>query len=244
MNEIGCLLGVGKEAEVFAFGELALKLYKPDVPKTSSFREAAHLAVVERNGLPAPRVHAVNEYDGRWGVVMDRVQGVRLGDVMTSMDRTPMLGKMARIHHQIHACSGHGLTSMKARLAANIRRAGSLDDVSRERLMRQLHELPDGDRLCHGDFHPWNVIGDVVVDWLDACMGDPLADVCRTYVLLRHAAPELANDYVEAYASEAGTKAQHVFAWLPPVAAARLAEGVPDEETELLRLADDTKAGR
>ncbi|MBX5205596.1 aminoglycoside phosphotransferase family protein [Rhizobium sp. NZLR1] len=244
MNEIGCLLGVGKEAEVFAFGELALKLYKPEVSKASSFREAAHLAVVERNGLSAPRVHAVNEYDGRWGVVMDRVQGPCLGDVMPSTDRMPMLNKMARLHRQIHACPGHGLTSMKSRLAANIRRASLLDDALRERLIRQLHDLPDGDCLCHGDFHPWNVIGDIVVDWLDACTGDPLADVCRTYVLSRHAAPELANDYVEAYVSEAGIKAHDVFAWLSPVAAARLAEGVPDEEAELLLLAGDINAGR
>lgn len=41
MSEIGPLLGVGKEAEVYEFGELALKLYKPGVPKTSAFREAA-----------------------------------------------------------------------------------------------------------------------------------------------------------------------------------------------------------
>jgi aminoglycoside phosphotransferase (APT) family kinase protein len=244
MNEIGCLLGVGKEAEVFAFGDLALKLYKPGMSKASSFREAAHLAVVERNGLSAPRVHAVNEYGGRWGVVMDRVNGQRLGDAMTSADRMPMLDKLVRIHRQIHACPGHGLTSMKARLAASIRRAGLLGEALRERLIRQLDDLPDGDRLCHGDFHPWNVIGDVVVDWLDACTGDPSADVCRTYVLLRHAAPELANDYVETYVSEAGMNARDVFAWLPLVAAARLAEHVPDEEAGLLLLAGDAGAGR
>jgi hypothetical protein len=38
--------------------------------------------------------------------------------------------------------------------------------------------------------------------------------------------------------------ARDVFAWLPLVAAARLAEHVPDEEAGLLLLAGDAGAGR
>jgi hypothetical protein len=36
----------------------------------------------------------------------------------------------------------------------------------------------------------------------------------------------------------AGLNVADIFVWLPPVAAARLAEGVPDEEDELRRLAE------
>lgn len=44
MNAIGRLLGSGKEAEVFEYGDLALKLYRSIASKASAFREAGNLA--------------------------------------------------------------------------------------------------------------------------------------------------------------------------------------------------------
>src|SRR5215475_12266456 len=36
----------------------------------------------------------------------------------------------------------------------------------------QFLDMPDGDRLCHGDFHPLNILGNtldpMIIDWLDA----------------------------------------------------------------------------
>jgi aminoglycoside phosphotransferase (APT) family kinase protein len=59
----------------------------------------------------------------------------------------------------------------------------------RERVLSLLRVLPDGDRLCHLDFHPPNVITDgtklTVIDWPGACRGDPLVDVAATVVILR-----------------------------------------------------------
>src|SRR5437588_451136 len=56
-----------------------------------------------------------------------------------------------------------------------------------------LEGLPAGDRLCHGDFHPGNLMGTweapVVIDWGNASRGEPLADVARTEFLHRLAAP-------------------------------------------------------
>ena len=131
---------------------------------------------------------------------------------------------------------------MKARLSANIGRSAMLGPILQRRLLDALSELPDGDMLCHGDFHPWNILGPaddaIVVDWLDACQGNPAADVCRTYVLMRHSVPDLAAAYVETYGWMANEETDDTFAWLPVVAAARLAEGVPHEVDELMELVD------
>lgn len=247
MDKIGRLLGSGKEAEVYEYGELALKLYRSRVLKTSAFREAANLAIIERLSLPAPRVHAVGEYDGRWGLLMDRAAGASFADRMTAAAPRPHIDRMADLHRSLHDRPGGGLPSLKARLSANIRRAEPLDAASRDRLLRQLEALPDGDRVCHGDFHPWNIHGAaggvMIVDWLDACSGNPAADVCRTYVLMRHVIPAAADDYIEAYSRIGGSNSADVLAWLAPVAAARLAEGVPEENDALLRLAGAAPAG-
>jgi Ser/Thr protein kinase RdoA (MazF antagonist) len=237
-HEIGRLLGSGQRADVYEYGDLALKLYQPGISKGPAFREAANLAVLEGLSLPTPAVHAVGDYRGRWGVLMDRAPGQRFADQMSP---AAMLEAMAGLHRRIHEQPGHGLPSLKARLSANIRRADALDTAARDRLLHRLQALPDGDRVCHGDFHPWNIHGTredpTVLDWLDACAGDPAADVCRTYVLLHHVSPVMAADYVKTYAGMAGLNEAEIPAWLPVVAAARLAEGVEPEKASLLRLA-------
>src|ERR1700722_8772721 len=59
---LGRLLGAGKEAGVFEYGAMVVKLYKTTAPKRSAFREASTLALVESFGLPAPRVHGVRQF--------------------------------------------------------------------------------------------------------------------------------------------------------------------------------------
>jgi thiamine kinase-like enzyme len=101
--------------------------------------------------------------------------------------------------------------------------------------------MPDGDRLCHGDFHPINVLGEVsrpvVIDWPDARRGDPAADVCRSYLLLRLHAADIAEPYLDAYCRISNVTWEKVLNWLPWVAAARLAEDIPDECDRLREMA-------
>ena len=117
-----------------------------------------------------------------------------------------------------------------------------LDDGRRGALLARLAAMPDGDRLCHGDFHPYNILGslghETVIDWLNASRGVPAADACRTYVLLRTAAPHVASGYIDAYVQASGESRDAILDWLPLVAAARLAEGVP-EMSELLKMLDE-----
>jgi aminoglycoside phosphotransferase (APT) family kinase protein len=239
---LGRRLGSGKEAEVFEFGEAAIKLYKTGVPKRAVFREAAALAQAEALGLPVPSVGGVREIDGRWGMVMDRVDGRSFADVIVAQpaDRAAHLKKMALLHRRIHACQAVFSGSLKARLEADICRAPVLSEGQRRRLIDELGALPDSDRLCHGDFHPWNVLGlpsrPSVIDWMAASRGTPAADVCRSYVLIRSIAPDLASSYVEAYAQVTGERLENIFKWLSVVAAARLAEDVPDEVDGLMAM--------
>lgn len=78
---IGPLLGSGRVADVHAYGAHALKLYHPGHGKEQAGHEAAILATLEGHGLPVPHVHGVGEYGGRWGLVMDRVDGGTLGSI-------------------------------------------------------------------------------------------------------------------------------------------------------------------
>jgi hypothetical protein len=76
----------------------------------------------------------------------------------------------------------------------------------------------------------------IVIDWPNACCGDPAADVCRSYLILKLHADEVAEPYLDAYCQVARVQRQTILDWLPYIAAARLAEDVPDEQHSLLEL--------
>lgn len=241
MGELGRKLGTGKDAEVFEYREQALKLFRSGESKAAAFREAANLALLERLELPAPRVHSVGNFDGRWGLVMDRAVGPSFAERMVTDARSDSVREMARLHRTLHEKPGSGLPSLKMRLQTNIRQADGIDPASRERLLRQLDALPVGERLCHGDFHPWNIHGTAdgvrILDWLDASCGHPAADVCRSYVLIQSVDPVLATDYLGAYVRLSGVADSEIMAWLQVTAAARLAEGISAETDNLRHLA-------
>jgi hypothetical protein len=239
---VGRLLAAGNVAEVFEWGSHALKLYRSPAAKPAAFREAASHAAVEALGLPVPVVWGVERIGDRWGIVFDRVSPDSFALRMRADPALipPYLDVLARLQARIHAHLAPERRSLKLRLATSIARAGLLDQSRRQALLRGLGAMPDGDRLCHGDFHPMNVLGDaaqpVVIDWPDACRGEPAADVCRSWLLLRLHAEDLAEPYLDAYCRLSGVPRQSVLGWLPYVAAARLAEDVAGEADELLSI--------
>jgi aminoglycoside phosphotransferase (APT) family kinase protein len=56
-------------------------------------------------------------------------------------------------------------------------------------MLNCLDELPDGEALCHGDFHPGNIMvtvaGPIIIDWETATRGQPAGDVAYTSLLMQ-----------------------------------------------------------
>jgi aminoglycoside phosphotransferase (APT) family kinase protein len=240
--ELGSPIGSGARAEVYDRGDAVLKLYKAEAGKEPAFREAAILAVIETLELPAPIVRAVERHGERWGLVMSKERGIAFAESMNPRNASAHLVEMARLQALVHTKPGRHLPSQLLRMRANIAEAPQLGRRLRQRLLDGLGEQPFADRLCHGDFHPYNILGRasraVIVDWPDASQGSPSADVCRSFVLMSAVDPELATRYVDVYTALVGSDPQRVQSWLPFVAAARLAEGVAAEDERLLALAE------
>ena len=59
--------------------------------------------------------------------------------------------------------------------------------------LKVLERLPDDKFLCHGDFHPDQIImspkGPIVIDWITAIKGSPASDVAQSSLVLRLGAP-------------------------------------------------------
>lgn len=238
---LGRRLGAGRIAEVFEWGTDVVKLYGAGIGPEQAQREAAVLDGLRDTGLVVPQALGVIEVDGRWGLLMTRMRGRPLAEQMSGSGLAPGVARFAALHRQMHQQRVAGLMPLKDRLATRIQRVRELDDVTRARLLVRLARLPGGDRLCHGDFHPFNIMADgdhlAIIDWLDATSGPPAADVCRSYLLMLHHVPELAELYLNARTAGAEFGPADVEEWLAVHAAARLDENVPDELERLLALA-------
>lgn len=182
---LGRILGSGKEAEALEFGDGVVKLFRPSASKDLAFREAANMSLAERAGLPTPELFGVERFNGRWEIVMSRAAGPSFAEAIRKAPKSApsYLRTMALLHLRAHSHPGFQFVGLKARLGTHIRRAAILGEVAQARLLADLRTCPDGDRLCHGDFHMSNILGPIdrpiLLDWMDACSGDPAADVCR-----------------------------------------------------------------
>jgi len=243
MNDtIGRKIAAGNVAEIFEFGARVAKIYKAATAKPAAFREAALHAAAEAIGLPVPRIWGVQRFGDRWGIVFDRVEQPSFAEQMSdkSSETSALLDSLVRLQVRIHAQRALHFASLNARLAANIAAAALLPERKKQSLLESIVHMPEGDRLCHGDFHPMNVLGEAsqpfIIDWPDARRGDPAADVCRSYLLLKLHAAYLALPYLDRYCEEAAIPRQTVLDWLPYVAAAKLAEDFPGEVGGLLKI--------
>lgn len=245
MSQIGRHVATGTVADILGWGDRhVLKLYRHS-PATAA-REAALARAVHALGVPTPGVADVVTIDGRAGIIFERTDGpTMLERLAGEADRAGELARqLAALHADLHARDAAGLPGQRERLRRKIVEAPDLAAGARAAVLDALDALPDGTALCHGDFHPGNVImtpsGPVIVDWPNATRGHPVADVARTLLLIEHAAvgpaptdhggviaamrAAFAAAYLEHYAGLRPLTGDDLQAWMIPVAAARLAE--------------------
>jgi aminoglycoside phosphotransferase (APT) family kinase protein len=252
-------IGQGRAAEVFALSpDRVIKVARPSTTDSLD-REAAAMRAAIAIGMPVPAVHELVQVGDRRALVMSRVHGV---DMLTELGRRPWMilragGKLGRLHALLHETPApRELPSAKEVLEGRIVESAHVSATVRQRVLPILRELPDGDRLCHFDFQPANVIvnGPVmtVIDWPGACRGDPLADVAATLIALRGgktppgtplitrlSAPLgrklLLGGYLRAYRGHHPHDRQLLARWVTVLAAYRLTYHIDGEETLLLR---------
>jgi aminoglycoside phosphotransferase (APT) family kinase protein len=255
------LIGQGRTAEVYAWGESqVVKLFHAGRPADWIRHEAEIGHVLSHAGVPAPMVGNIVQVNGRTGLVYERVAGVPLLTFLAARPWRVLWAArlMADLHTRIHACHADGLPTLRDRLEWMIEGAPVAPEV-REAALARLSRLPDGGAVCHGDFHPDNIIlsanGPVVLDWSNAVRGDPPADVARTLLMLRigglppgmrgRAAVTLLRAtlhraylrrYLHARASQRGAVRADVDRWMLPVAVARAQERIDDEQARLRAL--------
>ena len=191
--ERGDLIARGRTSDVYAWGvDSVVKVLRADVPPAWAGLEARHTRAVRSLGLPAPEVRGLVEVDGRQGVIFERIFGLSMWQEMCAdTGASSVLAEvLADVHGQILSAGlPDNVTGLVSRMQGKITEATQLPVADRSTASQVVAELPRGAALLHGDLHPGNVLmsvsGPVVIDWFDASIGHPVADVVRSSLLLR-----------------------------------------------------------
>ncbi|HEV3368959.1 MAG TPA: aminoglycoside phosphotransferase family protein [Acidimicrobiales bacterium] len=240
------LLAEGRMAEVFAYGDgTVVKLDRPEWSGVSNF-ESDVLVRAAAARLPVAHSHGVVTIDGRCGVVLDRIHGRTLRQVLDVRAGEPEVLALAQqfvlLQQTINGTVMEGLPDLVTRLREELTRSGLGGRVVGA-LTDLLAELDDGQRgVCHFDFHSGNVLvgadGWIVIDWITVASGPPMADLARTLVLDGNAAVPPMYEFMQAVRRH-GLAARHASdttcdGWVRVAAGARLAEGFEGEYAEWL----------
>lgn len=258
LEQLGALVGHGARAEVYAWGEgKVLKLFWEGTRPEGTAGEAMASKAVHDAGLPVPDCFGTVTVNGRHGIIFERIDGPAMREHL--LGRPWLVDRMAWRTAELHAAM-HGIVvpdtypAQRPALERSIRAATQLCEEVKAAVLEALRRLPDGDRLCHGDFHPGNILlgpkGPVIIDWPGAKRGNPVADVARTVLLLRNGPahiPQVVTRlaatlvsrrfitiYLRRYAELRPLPRAELDSWLPVLAAARLCEGIKEEESRLV----------
>lgn len=235
------IIAVRTAKTIFRDGDKCIKLFGEDYSKAKILSDASIHARIEESGLDIPKILEVTKAEGKWALVYEYVAGKTFDRLMDDgQERSgQLLERFVEAQLEINAVKGKGLPKLRELIAEELFGA-DIPSATLYDLHTRLESLSSGDRICHGDFAPSNLIAgddgkDHVVDWSHASQGSPAADAARTYLLFWLAGEiDGAERYLELYCTKSGVSRGDVQSWLPLRAAERLALGKKEEREFLL----------
>ncbi|MYA61346.1 MAG: phosphotransferase [Dehalococcoidia bacterium] len=256
MDDLGPFIGRGYIAEVFAYGEgKVVKLLFDEDGAEAAEREAHITTAAVEAGLPVPKISETLTVNGRPGIVMERVEGATMLRWGTTFPWRIYTGArmMARLHAEVHSKAGVDIPDLRDRLRPRIEESEVVEEDLKVMALERLESLPDGDRICHVDFHPDNLImtkaGPVIIDWEFGAKGVPEADIARTVVLVQSGIPLVSgvrrvviewarkiflSFYLKEYFRVTGMEWEDVTPWLLPMATHYLDSVFPEHLADQL----------
>ena len=266
--KIGRMIGEGGTSEVYEWeNNKVIKLAKPNTNKTALQREYGSNLAVWKLGLAVPQPFEMVECDHRPGIVFERIYGPTLTERLfenmmqqINEDQPTMdwgdIRYTARLLSEIHQLSHEDLPSQRDSLKWQIQSVDYLNEHEKKQVIGILDSLPIKHQICHGDPNPNNILMRdgklVLIDWNDATIGNPEADIAEfivmiTYTILPLETPlEVVNFFdsiretiikvfMEEYTLLTGTTYDEVDFWIAPIAARKLsADAISEEEKQLL----------
>jgi RIO-like serine/threonine protein kinase len=236
-QQLNKVIGSGATSTIYRDGDNAAKVYV-NVPHGEVEQEAQRQTFAYNAGLPVPAVHGVRRLsDNTVALYMDYIKGQPLLNWQMSMDECQRaIVTLVKLQCKVHQIPALNQPKQSAQIKRRIMTAQQLDITAKSHLIALLASMDDGSTcLCHGDFHPLNVLYDGcqhwIIDWVDATAGHLLADACRTYLMLSHHINSLSELYLHTFCAATNCIENEILMWQPVIAASML-YNVEDAEWE------------
>ena len=179
--------------------------------------------------MNVPALLEVSRTEEGWCLIREKIEGKTLEQLMQEEPEKAeiYMDLFVDLQLSIHGQKVAAMKRLRHKLTDQINSLKNLDATARYELATRLESMPRHTKLCHGDFHPGNVIMDDhkrlwIIDWAHAAQGNASADAAMAYLLFALEDEKKAELYMKLFCEKSDTARQYVNRWLPIVAAAQM----------------------
>lgn len=228
-----------KNKEIYVEDGKVIKLFVETHPKSNILNEALNQSRVEEgSNLNVPKLVEVTKIGNRWALVSEYIEGKTITELLRENpeQEDKYLNLFVDVQLEILSNKVPLLNRIKEKFRRKLDNATNIDENTKYELLQRLEGMKNHDKLCHGDYHPSNVIiqedGTVyIIDWSHVTQGNASADAARTYLLFSiDGQEELAEKYLNLFSEKSGIEKSSVQRWIPIVAATQMTKAVPEEQ--------------
>ena len=217
-GSLGEKIGEGAFSEAYAWAPgQVVKLFKPGVSRWLPRFEVRMIRAVLAAGVPVPAVFGEVTLDGRFGIVLERLDGPtlwhlsRTGAVTFEQAGAIVAALAMAVHKTLPPAE---VPSMREYMEAELRHDnGKIPKHIATEILALIDRLSPGDGLCHCDLSPGNVImtaeGPKLVDWSFAMRAPAAVDLGFLNVILSELAPEIADNPERPRATNAAAQSEY-----------------------------------
>ena len=252
------LLAEGAQARVYHYGDdKVLRVIRCSEDETLVKNEIAVIGALRGAGVLVPKTYEYMQIGDHPAIMSEKIKGISLMEYLNRhLLRIVQVGRwLGELHLQLAAAASEvALQPGRARARYIVNQSEWLDESRMDFVLSLIDGLPDGSDLCHGDFHPGNILrqGDqnYIIDWVGVNRGDLLSDAANTYLLMNNTpilpgvgsvrfalmrlmGPLLSRGYMGALGRGRPIDTGVFSQWLVVKAAERTVHGTPGEKERL-----------
>ena len=208
-----------------------IKMFPSGYSKHAVFEEAINQLQFERAHIHTPKIYEVTSFEDRYAIVMDFVEG----DMVSDLDA------YVKLHLDISISDIRLLHSQSEQVKKQLSNSSLPNDMQLKILDRIENSAEKNILVCHGDYHPKNIIVDkngelVILDFEFATNGNICLDVARGYILSEVCERHLfAEKYVNLFCDKSGRQRKDIDFLIPVAAALHFITCTNPKKRELLK---------